>query len=84
MSDGESKHRGGAKVRRNRSFAVTGNFAVSGRIPRSPKGTATGTVHESHFESTTSPGGANGICDTGVVSWTATRTNKLSGVYELK
>jgi hypothetical protein len=67
----------GFKVKKNRRFAGTLHapfgdsfLAVTGRVG---KGTVSGTIRAHYVLPTRPSDGANATCDTGVVSWTATR-----------
>jgi hypothetical protein len=89
-SDGESEHefKGGLKPKKNGTFSGThtdgsgSTLTVTGKIPR--KGTPTGTVQEVRvIPQTPGSGSTFGTCDSGVVTWSATRTNNLSKPSDL-
>ncbi len=91
VSDGETKYDsgGGITVRKNGRFSFDdyeqGFITVSGRIPA--KGAATGTVRavtELSFQPASDGYDPTyGTCDSGVISWKATRTGRLSTTDDL-
>jgi hypothetical protein len=84
-SDGESKDEMTLKPKKNRSFAGTHTdefgtiFTVAGQIRRN--GTASGTVRQVENRGPPSNEHAYGICDSGTVTWTASRVPALTDLH---